>query len=90
MANGMIQGRHTAPKKFNRRPVLSTFLQDRPIVVPAVGFFVGISPFPLFHDGSKTVVLCQEYFSALVVNALPSWFSRGSNSALSTVQMACQ
>jgi hypothetical protein len=66
------------------------FFKTSPSSFPAVGFFVGIFSFPLFPDGSKTVVLCQGYFSVLVVNALPSWSSRSSKSALSTVQMACQ
>ena len=39
------------------------FFKTSPSSFPAVGFFVGIFPFPLFPDGSKTVVLCQGYFS---------------------------
>ncbi len=48
------------------------FFRKCPSSFPAVDFFVGILPFPLFPDSSKTAVLCQGYFSALLVSALPS------------------
>jgi hypothetical protein len=71
---------HGVQKVAGSNPVTPTILQDKPIVVPAVGFLLGIPGLSPGKPSSNGVLFFESCRSKFAASRLPASDSRGSKS----------